>query len=191
MIERTQNSTRTQVSRLLVDLNMTVDGLDYIERFSEYLYVYYHGNQLELCRPLCYQWNRAVTLSFVFLTDCSKNDTPWGLYFIQNIIGLLQRSLEIHFRVLITACDEHQRRSYEAKFRNSDIDRNEVVSVERVNKRSRAMKAVLSLVENDNIVVLCESRVKMPAGIAEEIRKVSTIEWFSNIRSDSLNLPWL
>ena len=175
MIERTQNSTRTQVSRLLVDLNMTVDGLDYIERFSEYLYAYYHGNQLELCRPLCYQWNRAATLSFVFLTDCSKNDTPWGLYFIQNIIELLQRSLEIHFRVLITACDEHQRRSYEAKFRNSDIDRNEVVSVERVNKRSRALKAVLSLVENDNIVVLCESRVKMPAGIAEEIRKVSTI----------------
>jgi 20S proteasome alpha/beta subunit len=35
------------------------------------------------------------------------------------------------------------------------------------------MKAVLALVGDDNIVVLCESRLKMPPTIAEEIRKVS------------------
>lgn len=158
----------------MVDLDLTVDGLDYIERFNEYLWAYYYENQLEFCRPPCYQWDREVTLNFVFLSDCSRTDHPWGLYFIENIIELLQRSLEVNFRLLMTACDEEQRRIYEARLRISDIDRNEVVLLEGVDKRSRAMKAVLSLVGNDSIVVLCESRVKMPAGIAEEIRKVRT-----------------
>ena len=166
---------------------MTVDGLDYIERFSEYLYAYYHGNQLEFCRPLCYQWDRTVTVSFVYLTDCLRSDTAWGFYFIQNIIELQQRSLEVNFRVLITACDESQRQSYEERLRHSDIDRNEVVLLEGVAKRSRAMKAVLALVDNDNIVVLCESRVKMPPTIAEEVRKVSKVR-FSIVSSPSVQV---
>ena len=172
-IELAQNLTRTQASRVFVDLNMTVDGLDYVERFSEYLYVNYHGNQLEFCRPLCYQWDRTVTLSFVFLTDCSRSDSIWGFYFIRNIIELQQRSLEVTFRVLITACTANQRQSYEGRLRRSDIDRYDVVFTEGVENRSRAMKAVLALVGDDNIVVLCESHLKIPPTIAEEIRKVS------------------
>ena len=151
---------------------MTVDGLDYFERFSEYLYVYNHGNQLEFCRPLCYQWDRSVTLSFVFLSDCSRNDMPWGLYFIENMVEFLQKSLEVDFRVIVTACHDHQRRSYESRLRNSDIDRNEVVLLEGVHQRSRAMKEVLSFVDDNNIVVLCEPRVKIPASVGEEVRKV-------------------
>ena len=173
-IEFAHNSTltRTKAGRLLVDLNLTVDGLDYFERFGEYLYAYYRDNKLECCRPWRYQWNRAVSLSFVFLSDCSRNGSPWGLYFIENTIEVLQRSLEVNFGVIITACDHEQRRSYESRFRTSDIDRNEVVMLEEVYQRSRAMKTVLSLVKGDGIVVFCESRVKMPNGISEEVRKV-------------------
>lgn len=173
-VEVAPNPTSTRATRLLVDLNLTVDGLDYIERFGEYLFAYYHGNQLELCRPLCYQWERTVSLNFVFLTNCSKKDTPWGMYFIENMIELLQKSLEVNFRIVITACGEEEQRRYENKLGASDIDWSQVVLLEGVSNRSRAMKYVLSLLENKSIVVLCESRVRMPAGIAEEIRKVRT-----------------
>lgn len=157
---------------MLIDLNLTVDGLDYVERFSEYLFAYYHKSQLEICRPLCFQWNRPVTLSFVFLTDCSRNDQPWGLYFIDNTIEQLQRSLEVNMMVVITACDEEQRRNYESRLRYSDIDRNVVVLLKNTYKKSRSLKDVLSLVGNNVIVVLCESTVRMPAGFSEEVRKV-------------------
>lgn len=173
-IEFAQNSSlnRTKAGRLLVDLNLTVDGLDYFERFGEYLYAYYHDNKLECCRPPRYQWDRSVSLSLVFLSDCSRNDSPWGLYFIENTIEILQRSLEVNFGVIISACDHEQRRRYESRLRTSDIYRNQVVMLEEVYQRSRAMKTVLSLVNGDGIVVFCESRVKMPNGISEEVRKV-------------------
>ena len=179
-IELAQNSSLTGTKgsrRLFVDLNLTVDGLDYFERFGEYLHAYHDGNRLECCRPLRYQWDRTVSLTFVFLSHCSRNDSPWGLYFIENTIEILQRSLEVNFGVIITACDHEQRRGYESRLRASDIDRNEIVMPEEVYQKSRAMKAVLSLVEGDGIVVVCESRVKMPTGISEEVRKVSMCEF--------------
>ncbi|XP_028398200.1 N-acetyl-beta-glucosaminyl-glycoprotein 4-beta-N-acetylgalactosaminyltransferase 1-like [Dendronephthya gigantea] len=170
-LELTRNSTDGDLSRVMIDLNLTVDGLDYIERFSEYIFAYHQNSRLEICRPLFFQWKRPVTLTYAFLTDCSRNDQPWGLYFIENTIELLQRSLEVNMMVVITACNEEQRRNYESRLRYSDIDRNAVVLLEKAYMKSQSLKYVLSLVENDTIVVVCDSTVRMPAGFSEEIRK--------------------
>lgn len=100
------------------------------------------------------------------------------------MMELLRTSLDVHLKVIITTCDEGQVRDYDSRLRNSGFDRYAVVLLEGVYSESRGMKAALSVVEeNNSIVVLCDSRIKMPTVIIEEIRKVQ-----NGVRDD-VNFP--
>ena len=172
-IESNQNPAQFKHRRLLIDLELVVDGLDYKQRMSEYFFSWNNDSNVDLCIPSHYRWNHFVTLNFLYLTNCHENRSVWADYFIQNMIEILQTSLDVNLKVIVTTCDEEAARSYDLNLRSSAIGRYAVVLLEGVYTKSRALKAALSLVEEDNsIVVLCESRVKMPTVIVEEIRKV-------------------
>lgn len=179
-MESTQNSAQPGLRRLLIDLEFKVDGLDYDLRLGEYFISWYNGSSLNLCSPSQYQWNRWVDLNFVFLEDCHENQTVWVNYFIENMAELLATTLDVNIKVIVTTCDKGEAPSYDLRLRSSGFDRFAVVVLDGVYSESRAMNAALSEVEDGNsIVVLCNSRLKLPTMIVEEIRKVRKQSYYN------------
>lgn len=169
--------------RFLVDLILGIKGGTESFRLTEH--VYQKKGSQELCLPEGLNWNSMATVYFVIPV---KNDGKWVHHFVDQITKANELTEDTNFHVIIV------------DFESSDIDlaavfdtpllkdRHTILSLPgRFYKTLALNKAVASIPNDDDIILVFELHIDVPADLLESIRKVNCAFCFPcRLRDNSL-----